>query len=301
MNKFGSKNVVIWGLRNRKHSHRHIHKGFSDNFTSIGYETKWLDDLPFHNIENSIIFASGMAIKYLPISRTNIYILHNVSFDLKQQLKWNSEEPKHLFLQVYTKDAVGEQLGSSPIVLYSPLKNTLYQPWGTPLPPKQWEVSVPENSINLEFWIGSVWQNSQNQGNLETIEEYKKVLYDCGISFKQIKRSKWTLSGVSEETSKKIIRKSVLGASIVGDWQRTQQYIPCRIFKNLSYGVPPITNLNVDAIFSESAISNNNLEKLVGLGLGENAKSREKRLKESQEILKNFTYQSAIRRMLNLI
>ena len=40
------KKITIWGLKNTRHSHRFIHKGFYENFIKLGYETNWVDDKP---------------------------------------------------------------------------------------------------------------------------------------------------------------------------------------------------------------------------------------------------------------
>ena len=38
------KRIVVWGLRNRWHTHRFIHKAFYENAKKLGYEVLWLED-----------------------------------------------------------------------------------------------------------------------------------------------------------------------------------------------------------------------------------------------------------------
>ena len=44
---------------------------------------------------------------------------------------------------------------------------------------------------------------------------------------------------------KKIIANSEIAPAIVGSWQKEHEYVPCRIFKNISYGKLGMTNSEI--------------------------------------------------------
>jgi len=47
---------------------------------------------------------------------------------------------------------------------------------------------------------------------------------------------------LSNDQQYRLIREATLAPAIVGHWQQREGYIPCRIFKNISYGSLGITN-----------------------------------------------------------
>ena len=64
------------------------------------------------------------------------------------------------------------------------------------------------------------------------------------------------------EENVKLIQESILAPAIQTDWQVENGYIPCRIFKNISYGKMGVTNNpTVNKLFNDkiNTIYKNNL------------------------------------------
>jgi hypothetical protein len=239
-----------------------------------------------------------MASKNLPILPNTDYVLHNVELSEHQRHHADILNTKILYLQVHTESATGEKNWDSPYISLDVPQRTLYQPWGTPTPRSEWKIQPSEISKDTEYWVGAVWNNKQNQGNAATIAEYVKVLATQSISFKRIGGSRLRREGISESRATEYIRKSRLGASIVGKWQQESQYLPCRIFKNISAGVAPISNGDYRKLFKDSQIYSERIENLVEDALGESLKSKNLRLKTAQEAIQDHTYEANIHRII---
>ena len=289
--------IIIWGLRNKRHSHRYIHKGFYETFKRLGYETLWVDDSP-KNISvvanNSVVLSVDIASKHLPFLKSVRYVLHN---NVREEFK-NSNNV--LNLQVYTHMASGKSLGH-PLILFNESNRTLYQPWGISDPVESWRTSTA-NPGNTEFWVGAVWNNALNQGNSIQIHEYKQALKAHNINFRRVGGTRWiTKNGISSARNLELVNKSPIGAAIVGEWQKDAGYVPCRLFKNVAAGHIPISNGNYTTIFPTFGIFNNNIEELVSEGCIISKNQRQISIIDSQEILKIFTYSNAINRIQALL
>jgi hypothetical protein len=288
--------VILWGLKSQRNSFRYIWQGFFENFTRLGYETIWVNDSEKnlgYITNNSIVFAVDVASKNLkPVNGAN-WVLHNISGDKFK------ESGNVLNLQVFTNSARGEPLGSKAI-LWNQKSQTLYQPWGIPENPNTW--LKPATRGDKEYWVGAVWNNENNQGNAEIISEYKEILLKNQIGFRKVGGTRWiTRNGVSSKKSMHLINSSPIGASIVGNWQRENEYIPCRFFKNIAAGAPPSSNLDLSEILKIKGIFHNNLELLVGERLGQSKKEEIEMVKDAQEIIKAYSYENSIKRIIGMI
>jgi hypothetical protein len=56
------------------------------------------------------------------------------------------------------------------------------------------------------------------------------------VTLKKRGGSRININGLSDSKNSQLVRKSRFGATIVGEWQRNAAYIPCRLFKNISFG-----------------------------------------------------------------
>ncbi len=214
--------IVVWGLRNRRHSHRFIHEGFFNNFKFFAPDVVWVNDrrgIELSPFKKRLIFASGMATKNLPILPNTEYVFHNVALTEKQRFATEVLNSKVLYLQVHTNSAVGDKLWKSPFILFEVRNKTLTQPWGTPILESSWYRNTSPVVSNIEYWIGAVWNNALNQGNVEAIREFRKSLSTRNVGFKRVGGSRLNLNGISDEVALELVRKSRIGASILGRWQ----------------------------------------------------------------------------------
>ena len=277
--------VIIWGHELHDHTHSYIHNAFFIGFKKLNYETHWLQDNIENrtkvDINNSLIIAHGLKTNYLPISDTCIYILHNT--ELKIINSDNEKIPKKYYcetekgipeenivtLQVYTNDCIDRDKPHG-ILLYhyymDPPDKTLYMPWATDLLPEQ----IDENINNLESIIKKTDVNKLNINFVGMItDKWGKVREYCNKNNINFNNSGGTFnikhkSNKTIEENVKLIQESIVAPAIQTDWQVNQGYIPCRIFKNISYGKMGVTNNPiVNKLFNDKLIYNENIETLL--------------------------------------
>lgn len=290
--------IVIWGLKSVRHTHRFIHSSFYRNFEHLGYEVLWVDDLKRNQgliRKNDVIIGVNVANRYLPIRSDTKYILHNIS---PEDL---GLEDNFIQLQVYTLESYGESL-NKPWIKWNSQKRILFQPWGVPTPKSKWLQPVLSPGKE-EIWVGSIWNNSENQGNEIEINEFKDTLRNFNLTFKQIgSPSFFRPNGISEMSASKYVNKSPIGAAIVGHWQMTNGYIPCRLFKNIASGAMPVSNGDYSALFgAEGGVFNQSIDLLVEEVLSKGLKERCEIVRTAQELLTPYTYEAGIKRIMEFL
>lgn len=231
--------VVIWGHKFHSHTHSYIHNAFFKTFQYMGYDTYWFDDndeLSNFNFSNSLFITEGQVDKRIPIRSDCEYILHNCSSSKYQSLPSNN----WFNLQVYTDDVLSLSTATKiETCIYYDLKNKCcYMPWATDLLPdeiekiKQELTDISQKSTVI-WWIGTIGEGKF--GNINELSPFMKACQENEISFTHV-------TGLSVEKNIELIKKSYIAPAIVGKWQQEVGYIPCRIFKNISYGKLGVTN-----------------------------------------------------------
>ncbi|MFZ2038543.1 MAG: hypothetical protein WAV11_01220 [Minisyncoccia bacterium] len=294
--------IIIWGLRKKYHTHRHIHKAFYENANKLGYKVLWLEDEKENAkyIEpNDLIISAEVIGKMvpeklkledynLPIRGDVYYCLHNYKNIFLDKLN----PAKLVRLQVYSNkvESVSDQKWGSATYFDSKTR-TLYQPWGTDLLPSDFKKPV-FNRNHFVFWIGSIWNNAGNQGNLNAIDELKVVL-------KQNKLKFVNLRFIPDWLNIFLIRKSRIAPAIVGKYQEDIDYLPCRMFKNISYGQLGITNVRkFKDILGNSFIEGNSIKEITEKALSLSKDEYVSKVKAQQEIVRNYTYKNSIENII---
>jgi len=234
------KKVIIWGLPLHSHTHSYIHDCFYQAFKHMGYSTQWVTDTRVEydksSLDNSIVITCGVDCTTLPVNESAFYVLHNIDDEkYKQHENW-------MKLQVYTRDAELEERNTEKLATFTYWQKDercLYQPWATDLLPHEMIYEpVPAPEVNKVInWIGSVTDGMQ--GNLHQLQAYaQQVNNTLGINV-------GVSRGLSREASITALRASRHAPTIVGQWQCDYRYVPCRMFKNISYGQPTFSNSEV--------------------------------------------------------
>lgn len=278
------KNVVVWGYRKPNHSHHFIHKGFFETFQRMGFKTHWLDNKPEKNEildSNTLVIGIGQEADNLSLIKGVKYCIHN---PIKSFIDDNDKN--YLILQVITSrifkqtNYMEKLVGNS---YFSKKENCLYQAWGTPIHFSDF-LKPKLNIINeYEFFVGSIWDNEFNQGNIEIIKNYKKVLKNTGIKFVHCKN-------VSDYFHRYYIRQSAVSCSIVGEWQKTNYYIPCRIFKAISFGKIGSINTLYPTGHFDYFLTEGNIESLINKILNMPPNQKVELIKYQQNAIRDETY-----------
>jgi len=227
------KKAVIWGHPLYSHTHSFIHYAFFKAFLAMGYETYWLDnssDLSGLNLANSLFITECQVDQDIPLRKDCKYVLHNCAPEKYQGLA-------SINLQVYNIDVSHDWQKIAPFTYFD--GRTLYQPWATDLLPSEIE-GILEEGLEEEArdektcaWIGTVGEGLY--GNLNELTPFIKECEKNGVRWRAV-------MNIPFEENRKMIRSSWLAPAITGGWQTEHGYIPCRMFKNASYGKLGITN-----------------------------------------------------------
>jgi len=281
------KKIIIYGHKLHSHTHSYIHYGFYKAFKYLGYDTYWFDSSDsannFNNFDfaNSLFITEGQVINNMPIRDDCFYVLHNV-----EEHKHHIIKKEHkMILQVYTQVCI--KYNSIPIKntkchYISPEYDILYIPWATDLLPyeiKQIRNSVvdntiikPENKLYVVGFMTDEWNKVKNACHKKNIE-----FVNYGATFNM--KSK---TNIQPSDNIKLIQKSIIAPAIQTKWQVDNEYIPCRIFKNISYGRMGATNNKiVNELFDGKLIFDKDIEKLIDKSI-EFEKNKDQRYKQEK-------------------
>ena len=98
-----------------------------------------------------------------------------------------------------------------------------------------------------------------------------------------------------------LIQNSIIAPSFQESWQVANYYVPCRIFKNISYGKMGITNNSyVNKIFNNKLIYGTDIEQLIVEGIEFNNK-KDVVIELMKEVRDKHTYVNRINAIFWLI
>ncbi len=279
--------VIIWGHKLHSHTHSYIHYAFHRAFQHMGYETYWFDntdDVSKFDFSNCIFLTEGQVDDKIPRRNDCKYILHNCNV-----AKHYEHIVKENILQIQVYYGL-EKVGN--FTYYG--ARTLYMPWATDLLPHEFEGPATNRGKNI-FWVGTV--GAGKFGNIDQLSPFISTCALNGIGFLQ-------RGGVSADENRALVAASYMAPAINGHWQVEKGYIPCRIFKNISYGQFGLTNNRaVQKLFHDQLIYADNGGDLFNLAK-ENLASEtyESRLIELMEIVKaEHTYINRIETILKFM
>jgi hypothetical protein len=232
------KKVVLWGHKLHSGTHSYIHYAFYKTFKYLGYDTYWFnanDDVANFDFSGSLFITEGNAHTNIPLRNDCRYILHNCDCTKYKKL-WDANQC--IILQVYTHDVLPRPvIKADDCIYYQDDIKTVYMPWATDLLPHEIdEIKKDMPSARKEeviYWVGTIWAG--DDGNRSKINPFVQACQQNGIKFRQ-------LSLLSADQNINFIQRSYMAPALQGKWQCEVGYIPCRIFKNISYGQMGVTN-----------------------------------------------------------
>jgi hypothetical protein len=266
------KRIIIWKhlfIPGRSGTHSFIHLAYHKAFNFLGYDTYWvnsLSEIDIQDYSNTLFFIEGNYDE-IPLRDDCYYVLHHVNNKPFIENRCMFVNLCNFLLEPLSKnlsynfplDNSGEH-GKHPLCsaekikdyVYYDLKNkAIYQPWGTNLLPHEIVDDIVEydNNIKELNFIGSIWSENINQ-ILPMIEDVinndlKFNIYGW-LQFNELSNynniNKITDCGLPEEDAINLVKSSAFYPDIRGQHHINLGYIPCRLFKNISYGCIPITN-----------------------------------------------------------
>lgn len=256
-----TKKIIIWGYPPDTHTHSYIHLGFAKAFSEMDYDVIWYDDSEEYSDEDlrdSIIITEHNCCKFMPYEKSSKYFIHNIENGFHKQKKFDGDNVYNLLVYHENYNWNDKISKVDDYSWYDLETKTLAIMWASDLLPdeieKQSEVLFDPSKSTVNY-IGSL--------SYDHSEDLVKTIVENGKEFKNYggytgSRSKKTSSGfMSEEESIKLTRNSYLNFDIRPDCHVENGYVPCRVFKTMSYGCWIGTNSEKISKFFEGRITTN--------------------------------------------
>lgn len=252
--------IVIWGHKLHSHTHSYIHYGFLKAFEYLNYKVLWLDNednLDDYNFDNSLFITEGQVDEKIPINLSSYYILHNCNGEKYKSNKSISQK-NIVYLQVYTNTIPKNVILIENQKMCYYRGNDLFMPWGTDLLPFE----IDEYIKNYDSYIKCDKKNCVLIGM--TTHPWYEVESYCKMHNIQYFQKGGFSNNINANENIKHVQLSYFAPAIQCLWQVENNYIPCRIFKNLSYGKMGITNNKiVNELFDNKLIYDENINNLM--------------------------------------
>lgn len=331
--------VIIWGFPLHSHTHSYIHACWVKTFKALGKQTYWFDDKNYEDpskfsYKNALIITEGFQDGNLPIEPSSIYFVHfciypqkylrcgarlfEIRFKVEEfhdcNSDWTLSDGTHKLANL-SEDVQYESLTSDVGIapeFRGPVANEMnyeavYFQWPTDLLP--WEINLNDAELPRQqavHYVGTPYGNPR-------LEKFKAAIEKRGIEF--ISHNPWE-KPVSFEDGKEYVQQSCLAPDFrpEGSPQDTQKYgvkngknhlaigyVPCRLFKNISYGHLPLTDSpHAAELLGEAVVFEQDIEKLVEKGL-EAQKDIERKKRAMRMIADRHTYLHRARDLLRAV
>jgi len=247
------------------------------------YDVDWIykeDDINNiinNNIYYDVIITELYYNKNIPIINNCIYIIQQPFLELFNNNSYETDVFMNCLLKNISKKYIilwRPYIKKVSDKIYNNYEENGYRvivmPWATDLLPHE----IDENIKNLEsfdvknisYFIGMPLEHNVKLKN--SLEKYNIEYRNYGGTFDtNSDRNK------SIKENMKLIQESIIAPALQTQWQIDNCYIPCRIFKNISYGKMGITNSEtVYNLFDKNIIYSDSIEKLVKESLEFNKK-----------------------------
>lgn len=220
---------VIWGHKLHESTHGYIHNSYNKAFRYLGYETYWVDendDLSSIDFSDVVFFVEGSRSRGIPKLKNCKYITHHLNTEklTSEGVLYNNILKLGNYLP---REEIHERIED--LAYWDKNTRTLYQCWGTDLLPHEININDYvkfDSSRKTLNYVASLYdQGFWWAGEFATI-----LNRDFNVEFKVFTQN------VSDLENFQLIRNSFLCPDFRSDWHLECGYIPCRMWKNISYG-----------------------------------------------------------------
>lgn len=259
--------IIIWGYPLHSHTHSYIHAAFYKAFKSLDYETYWFHDKNYpkdFDWSDCVFWTEGFADKNIPLNKTSTYFVHvcpdpakyinagvKKFIDVRYNHLWHKD---HVYEYNLDKSKV-EKVG--PCCYLSERKNRrvqvlndyhkywiedydkFYVTWATNYLPSEFDFEDIKYPREEKIYFSG---NISSAGRCENYSTFKPFINECqknGIEF--IHNDPFS-NPLDENEVIERTKKSILGVDIRGPEHIKNGYVPCRVFKSISWGHLGITN-----------------------------------------------------------
>lgn len=281
--------IIIWGHKLHTHTHSYIHNSYFKAFRHLGYDVFWFDhtdDVSGFDFSNCIFLTEDQVKQGMPLRNDCKYIAHHIPPSFFDGIDSVLNLGNYI-VDVEKFDKIKDQ------TYFDSKTNTLYQCWATNLLPNE----IDENNYckydaNKKYvnYVGSLYEEG-----LEFAKEFGSLLLSNNKELRLYR-------GVSDDENCQLIRESFICPDFRNYHHIKVGYIPCRIFKTISYGQIVGTNsINVKRVFGDYVVFGSNPKDLYENML-ESLINQKVNMTEAMLFIKNnHTYVNRIKTILEVL
>ncbi len=287
--------IILWGYPlNEGDTLAYVWYGFYKAFKYLGYEVYWFSDNTYpsdFNYENAIFICESYKCSKIPLIQSAVYFIHTFRPSVDKDrfaglrvidLAYNVDYQNHPVNYKYILDRYNTEKVAE-CCYWDNSISRLYISWATDLLPYEIDTSTIDIFPNREVpYIGTIYGDGE-YSNLAEINKVKQFCQDNNLTFNHI--DPWR-NPVTLEKNRQIITDSFLAPDIRGQQNIQIGYIPCRIFKNISYGKLGITNSRpVHTLLEEKTIYHPDPYTMMEMAIKERCNIS--RIKDSMKLVAN--------------
>ena len=298
------RRFVIWGYPLNTHTHSYIHYGFFKALQHLGYDVRWFDDIKTEeNFDNCIFISESNCSKNIPINKSSKYFIHNICDGFTLQNKIEHSEIYNLLVYHEEYNFPDNLQSLDDYSWYDPETKNIMIMWGTDLLPKEIDNIQPvlydQSKSDINF-IGTIQgENSINFAHI--CADRGKNFYNLGGYTGSSQNDNSQFYNNSESINS--LRKSYLSFDIREEQHLRNGYVPCRVFKNISYGMWTGSNSpKIKKFFDGHLTINDNLSQLYDNLVSDYSFCTEKKIRNSMNyISNNHTYLNRVQSLLSVL
>lgn len=259
--------IVIWGYPLYSHTHSYIHAAFYKAFKHLGYETYWFHDGEYpedFDWNDCLFWTEGFADKNIPLNKSSTYFVHvcpdpakyiNAGVKRFIDVRYNHlYHNDHVYRYILDKNKV-EKVG--PCCYFKGKEqrrvqvlndyhqywiedyDKFYITWATNYLPEEFDFSdINYPRENKIYFSG----NLSPYGRCENYSLFAPFIQECQTNNIEFIHNDPFSNPLPEEEVIIRTKKSILGVDIRGPEHIKNGYVPCRVFKSMSWGHLGMTN-----------------------------------------------------------
>jgi hypothetical protein len=311
------KKVIIWGHVLHTHTHSYIHNAFYNAFKYLGYDTYWFDDttnVADFDFSHSLFISEHQVDNRIPKRNDCLYIIHFLEIHKYANLpRANIIDLKCAFRDMKREKEADTSIDFTPLndkhfefYRKKQAELTYYMMWATDIFPDKIQHNIDnlagiaaKRNTAIVNYIGHHLRGRKE--DIDRIYENTNItLFKYGGTFQR----NHPLNKTIDENMELIQVSNIAPAFQTDSSQIRDNYVPCRIFKNISYGRMGITNSKfVNALFNNKLICDENFHACVAEGIAfESQPNKLAVIKELMEYVRdNHTYIQRISAMKEFI
>jgi hypothetical protein len=240
-------NFVVYGFRNNYNTFGHIQEAWHRalKFKFPDRKVYWVDEMNPEDADftNALVLTVNVAdLQGLPKRKDCFYAIHNIDETTKaffEDIRQYSVMNYGLYTSTtnLSKDDIEVGFETYLSLQQHEAYTSMILRWGTDLFPHEIEANKPTQVFNqgsreINF-VGTIYHNVH--------DPFSKACEENGIKFNGIGGFTGT-APVSIQENARLVRASYMAPAIGDAYHSKVGYIPCRTYKNISYGCLPLTN-----------------------------------------------------------